>query len=83
MNVDIVFATSSIMLMLRRINLDGSVSTFSACNHFSSSAFSESIKTTNIPCSCACLTTLPDAINDLPEPDSPANTVTLPSGTPL
>ena len=35
-----------------------------------------------MPWSCAAFTKLPAAINDLPEPDSPARTVTLPSGTP-
>ena len=36
-----------------------------------------------MPSFCALRTKLPDAKNDLPEPDSPASTVTLPSGTPL
>jgi len=63
-------------------SFSGLVSTFNACSHFSSNAFSLSIRITNMPCSCADLTTLPAAINDLPAPDSPARTVTLPSGIP-
>ena len=42
-------------------NFSGDVSTPSACNHFSSSEFSESISTTKIPCFCALRTTFPDA----------------------
>ena len=45
----IVLATSSIMLMFSFNNFSGLETTSSACNQVSTSAFSESINTTNIP----------------------------------
>ena len=73
-----ILATSSIIATFNFNSFSGVVSTSSACNHVSSSAFSLSISTTKIPWSCAFLTTLPAATNDLPAPLSPAKTVTLP-----
>ena len=64
-------------------SLSSAVSTPSACNQFSSSAFSESTSITNIPFFCASLMMFPEQMYYLPDPDSPANTVTLPNGMPL
>ena len=79
----IVLATSSTILNDNFNNFSGDVSTPSARNHFSSSAFSESINTTKIPFFCALRTIFPDAMYDLPDAGSPAKTVTLPNGMPL